>query len=41
MVAEFEVVAHLEDAATLLDAVDALRPDVVVVDIRLAIYVEQ
>jgi DNA-binding NarL/FixJ family response regulator len=31
----FEVVAQLEDAETMLDAVDALRPDVVVVDIRM------
>jgi DNA-binding NarL/FixJ family response regulator len=31
----FEVVAQLEDVETLLDAVDVLRPDVVVVDIRM------
>ncbi|MBA3955645.1 MAG: response regulator transcription factor [Acidimicrobiia bacterium] len=31
----FEVVAQLEDAEGLVEAVDALRPDVVVVDIRM------
>ena len=31
----FEVVAQLEDARSLLQAVDAHRPDVVVVDIRM------
>ena len=31
----FEVVAQLEDAEALLDAVEAHRPDVVVVDIRM------
>ena len=31
----FEVVAQLADAASLLDAVEAHRPDVVVVDIRM------
>jgi DNA-binding NarL/FixJ family response regulator len=32
---EVEVVASTEDAATLLAAVDALRPDVVITDIRM------
>ena len=31
----FEVVAQLDDAEALLDAVEAHRPDVVVVDIRM------
>lgn len=31
----FEVVAQLEDAEALLDVVETLRPDVVVVDIRM------